>query len=59
MPKRRPGDEEAAPSLVTSNRLRICGPRELPLGPKDMGSVMKAVQAKIQAIGLARRRPVS
>ncbi|MDX6463071.1 MAG: uncharacterized protein QOH35_4796 [Acidobacteriaceae bacterium] len=49
MPKAA-GDEELR-QLVTSTvaDLRAQG---APLGPKDMGSVMKAVQAKIQAIGL-------
>jgi uncharacterized protein YqeY len=44
------GDEELR-QLVTSTvaDLRAQG---APLGPKDMGSVMKAVQAKIQASGL-------
>ncbi len=49
MPKAA-GDEELR-QLVTSTvaDLRAQG---TPLGPKDMGSVMKAVQAKIQASGL-------
>jgi uncharacterized protein YqeY len=49
MPKAA-GDEELR-QLVTSTLadLRAQG---APLGPKDMGSVMKAVQAKIQANGL-------
>jgi uncharacterized protein YqeY len=49
MPKAA-GDEELR-QLVTSTvaDLRAQG---APLGPKDMGSVMKAVQAKIQASGL-------
>jgi hypothetical protein len=49
MPKAA-GDEELR-QLVTSTvaDLRAKG---APLGPKDMGSVMKAVQAKIQASGL-------
>jgi hypothetical protein len=49
MPKAA-GDEELR-QLVTSTvaDLRAQG---APLGPKDMGSVMKAVQAKIQAGGL-------
>jgi uncharacterized protein YqeY len=49
MPKAA-GDEELR-QLVTSTvaELRAQGS---PLGPKDMGSVMKAVQAKIQASGL-------
>jgi uncharacterized protein len=49
MPKAA-GDEEVR-HLVTSTvaDLRAQG---APLGPKDMGSVMKAVQAKIQANGL-------
>jgi uncharacterized protein len=49
MPKAA-GDEELR-QLVTSTvtDLRTQG---APLGPKDMGSVMKAVQAKIQAGGL-------
>jgi uncharacterized protein YqeY len=49
MPKAA-GDEELR-QLVTSTvaELRAQGAS---LGPKDMGSVMKAVQAKIQAIGL-------
>jgi uncharacterized protein len=49
MPKAA-GDEEVR-QLVTSTvaDLRAQG---APLGPKDMGSVMKAVQAKIQASGL-------
>jgi uncharacterized protein YqeY len=49
MPKAA-GDEELR-QLVTSTvaDLRAQG---APLGPKDMGSVMKAVQAKIQANGL-------
>jgi uncharacterized protein YqeY len=49
MPKAA-GDEELR-QLVTSTLadLRAQG---APLGPKDMGSVMKAVQAKIQASGL-------
>jgi uncharacterized protein YqeY len=49
MPKAA-GDEELR-QLVTSTvaDLRAQGAR---LGPKDMGSVMKAVQAKIQASGL-------
>jgi uncharacterized protein len=49
MPKAA-GDEELR-QLVTSTLadLRAQG---VPLGPKDMGSVMKAVQAKIQASGL-------
>jgi uncharacterized protein len=49
MPKAA-GDEELR-RLVTSTveDLRAQG---APLGPKDMGSVMKAVQAKIQARGL-------
>src|ERR1700753_3473664 len=49
MPKAA-GDEERR-QLVTSTvaDLRAQG---APLGPKDMGSVMKAVQAKIQANGL-------
>jgi uncharacterized protein YqeY len=49
MPKAA-GDEEVR-QLVTSTvaDLRAQG---APLGPKDMGSVMKAVQAKIQANGL-------
>jgi uncharacterized protein len=49
MPKAA-GDEELR-QLVTSTvaDLRTQG---APLGPKDMGSVMKAVQAKIQASGL-------
>ena len=49
MPKAA-GDEELR-QLVTSTvaELRAQG---APLGPKDMGSVMKAVQAKIQASGL-------
>ena len=49
MPKAA-GDEEMR-QLVTSTvgDLRAQG---APLGPKDMGSVMKAVQAKIQASGL-------
>jgi uncharacterized protein len=44
------GDEELR-QLVTSTlaNLRAQG---APLGPKDIGSVMKAVQAKIQASGL-------
>jgi uncharacterized protein len=49
MPKAA-GDEELR-QLVTSTvaDLRAQG---APLGPKDMGSVMKAIQAKIQASGL-------
>ena len=49
MPKAA-GDEELR-QLVTSTvaDLRAQG---VPLGPKDMGSVMKAIQAKIQASGL-------
>ena len=49
MPKAA-GDEELR-QLVTSTMadLRAQG---APLGPKDMGSVMKAIQAKIQASGL-------
>jgi uncharacterized protein YqeY len=49
MPKAA-GDEELR-QLVTSTvaDLRAQG---APLGPKDMGSVMKAVQGKIQASGL-------
>jgi uncharacterized protein len=49
MPKAA-GDEELR-QVVTSTvaDLRAQG---APLGPKDMGSVMKAVQAKIQASGL-------
>jgi uncharacterized protein len=49
MPKAA-GDEELR-QLVTST---VADLREqgAPLGPKDMGSVMKAVQAKIQASGL-------
>jgi uncharacterized protein len=49
MPKAA-GDEELR-QLVTSTveDLRAQG---APLGPKDMGSVMKAVQAKIQASGV-------
>jgi uncharacterized protein YqeY len=49
MPKAA-GDEELR-QLVTSTvaDLRAQG---APLGPKDMGSVMKAVQAKIQVSGL-------
>ncbi len=49
MPKAA-GDEELR-QLVTStlSDLRAQG---APLGPKDMGSVMKAVQARIQADGL-------
>jgi uncharacterized protein YqeY len=49
MPKAA-GDEELR-QLVDSAvaELRALG---APLGPKDMGSVMKAVQAKIQASGL-------
>ena len=49
MPKAA-GDEELR-QLVTSTvaDLRALG---TPLGPKDMGSVMKAVQVKIQASGL-------
>ena len=49
MPKAA-GDEELR-QLVTSTMadLRAQG---VPLGPKDMGSVMKAIQAKIQASGL-------
>jgi hypothetical protein len=49
MPKAA-GDEELR-ELVNSTvtELRAQG---APLGPKDMGSVMKAVQAKIQASGL-------
>jgi uncharacterized protein YqeY len=49
MPKAA-GDEELR-QLVTSTvaDLRAQGS---PLGPKDMGSVMKAIQAKIQASGL-------
>jgi uncharacterized protein YqeY len=49
MPKAA-GDDEVR-QLVTSavTDLRAQG---TPLGPKDMGSVMKAVQAKIQASGL-------
>jgi uncharacterized protein YqeY len=49
MPKAA-GDEELR-QLVTSTvaDLRAQG---APLGPKDMGSVMKAVQAQIQASGL-------
>jgi uncharacterized protein YqeY len=49
MPKAA-GDEELR-QLVTSTvaEMRAQG---APLGPKDMGSVMKAVQAKIQASGL-------
>ena len=49
MPKAA-GDEELR-QLVTSTvaELRAQGS---PLGPKDMGSVMKAVQAKIQASGV-------
>jgi hypothetical protein len=49
MPKAA-GDDELR-QLVTSTvaDLRTQG---TPLGPKDMGSVMKAVQAKIQASGL-------
>ena len=49
MPKAA-GDEELR-QLVTATvaDLRAEG---APLGPKDMGSVMKAVQAKIQASGL-------
>jgi len=49
MPKAA-GDEELR-QLVNSTvtELRAQG---APLGPKDMGSVMKAVQAKIQASGL-------
>jgi uncharacterized protein YqeY len=49
MPKAA-GDEELR-QLVSSTvaDLRAQG---APLGPKDMGSVMKAVQAKIQASGL-------
>jgi uncharacterized protein len=48
MPKAA-GDEELR-QLVTSTvaEMRAQG---APLGPKDMGSVMKAVQAKIQASG--------
>jgi uncharacterized protein len=49
MPKAA-GDEELRQLVIsTVSDLRAQG---APLGPKDMGSVMKAVQAKIQASGL-------
>jgi uncharacterized protein len=49
MPKAA-GDEEVR-QLVTSTVADLQA-QGAPLGPKDMGSVMKAVQAKIQASGL-------
>jgi uncharacterized protein len=49
MPKAA-GDEELR-QLVTSTVADL-RPQGTPLGPKDMGSVMKAIQAKIQASGL-------
>src|ERR1700742_1875794 len=47
---RSAGDEELR-QLVTSTVADLRA-QATPLGPKDMGSVMKAVQAKIQAGGL-------
>src|SRR6201992_1051325 len=57
MPKSAGGEELRALVTSTVADLRSQG---TPLGPKDMGTVMKAVQARIQSTGLrAAGRPVT